>query len=50
MLLGTDLRDLDEETLSIIRNRAVVEINQDSWGKQAQRIASLPAANQSFVL
>ena len=50
MLLGTDLRDLDEETLSIIRNRAVVEINQDSWGKQAQRITSLPAANQSFVL
>ena len=50
LLLGTNLRYLDNKTLDIIRTREVVEINQDAWGKQAQRIASFPAANQTLAL
>ncbi len=38
MLLGCDLADLDEFTLSLLTNDEVLEVNQDPSGEQARRV------------
>jgi alpha-galactosidase len=40
MLLGNDLSKLDEFTLNVLENDAVIAVNQDALGKQASTIAS----------
>jgi alpha-galactosidase len=39
LLLGCDLADLDEFTLSLLTNDEVLEVNQDPRGEQARRVA-----------
>ena len=39
LLIGCDLGDLDEFTLSLLTNDEVIDIDQDPAGKQARRIA-----------
>lgn len=39
LLIGCDLTKLDEFTLSLLTNDEVIEINQDSQGKQATKVA-----------
>ncbi len=39
LLIGCDMTQLDEFTLSLLTNDEVLEINQDSLGRQAARIA-----------
>jgi alpha-galactosidase len=39
LLIGCDLRKLDDFTLALLGNPEVIEINQDSLGRPAQRIA-----------
>ena len=57
MLLGTDLTKIGPQTLSIIKTREAVAINQDTHGNQAQRISvqqprnvSLSAPSHALVL
>ncbi len=38
MIAANDLRTMNQETLSILTNREVIDINQDRLGKQAKRI------------
>ena len=38
LLLGCDLWKLDDFTMSLIKNREIIAINQDTLGKPAQRI------------
>ena len=38
LLIGCDLTDLDEFTLSLLTNDEVIEVNQDELGAQAARI------------
>jgi alpha-galactosidase len=40
MLIGCDLTQLDEFTLSLLTNPEILEVNQDVLGQQAQRISS----------
>lgn len=40
LLLGNDLRNMSEETRSIILNKEVIAINQDAAAKQGYRVAS----------
>ena len=40
LLIGCDLAQLDEFTLSLLTNDEVLEVNQDPLGKQAKRISS----------
>jgi hypothetical protein len=37
-LIGCDISQLDDFTLSLLTNSEVIEINQDPLGKQAQRV------------
>ena len=39
LLLGCDLADLDEFTLSLLTNDEVLDVNQDPRGEQARRVA-----------
>ncbi|MCX6872346.1 MAG: putative Ig domain-containing protein [Verrucomicrobia bacterium] len=39
LLLGCDLTELDEFTLSLLTNDEVIEVNQDPLGRQAARVA-----------
>jgi alpha-galactosidase len=39
LLIGCDMTQLDEFTLSLLTNDEVLEVNQDPFGKQAGRIA-----------
>ncbi|MCX6997009.1 MAG: NPCBM/NEW2 domain-containing protein [Kiritimatiellaeota bacterium] len=39
LLLGCDLTELDEFTLSLLTNDEVIEVNQDPLGRQAGRVA-----------
>jgi alpha-galactosidase len=45
LLLGCDLSQLDEFTLSLLTNDEVLALDQDSLGKQATRVA--PAADET---
>lgn len=38
LLTGNDLREMSEETLSILTNKEVIAVNQDSLGIQAERV------------
>lgn len=38
LILGNDLRKLNEQVKQIITNKALIAINQDSLGKQAKRV------------
>eukprot|EP00038_Savillea_parva_P019610 m.28089 g.28089 ORF g.28089 m.28089 type:complete len:758 (-) comp4481_c0_seq1:102-2375(-) len=49
MLLGCNLTAAGPKTLDIIRNADAVAINQDPWGRQAQRVKATPASNQSLA-
>jgi alpha-galactosidase len=40
LMLGCDLRNLNDETKSIILNREIIAIDQDALGKQAFRVIS----------
>ena len=40
LMLGCDLRDMSEETRSIIMNKNIIAIDQDALGKQAFRVIS----------
>jgi alpha-galactosidase len=40
LLLGCDLADIDEFTLSLLTNDEVLEVNQDALGRQAKQIAA----------
>lgn len=50
LLLGNDLTRVGNETLKILLQPEVLEINQDPWGKQARRIDAQPAANTSLLV
>ena len=39
MLIGCDMTQLDDFTLSLLTNDEVIEVNQDPLGKQAHRIS-----------
>jgi alpha-galactosidase len=41
LLLGCDLEQLDEFTLSLLTNDEVLALNQDALGRQAVRIATI---------
>ena len=44
LLIGTDLRKASAETLSILSNKDVIALNQDSLGKQATVVSSTGGA------
>ncbi|MBN1844130.1 MAG: NPCBM/NEW2 domain-containing protein, partial [Sedimentisphaerales bacterium] len=44
LLLGCDLAELDEFTLSLLTNDVVLAVNQDPRGEQARRVAKKDAA------
>jgi alpha-galactosidase len=39
LLIGCDMTQLDEFTLSLLTNDEVIEVNQDPLGRQANRVA-----------
>ena len=39
LMAGNDLRNMSEQTISILTNKDLIAINQDKLGKQGQRIA-----------
>nr|WP_199156589.1 glycoside hydrolase family 27 protein [Pedobacter sp. ASV2] len=39
LLLGNDLRKISKETLSIITNKNIIELNQDALGYQSRRLS-----------
>lgn len=45
LLLGNDLSIMSNQTLGILLNSFVIQINQDEWGRQAQRISSVAGSN-----
>eukprot|EP01047_Picozoa_sp_COSAG01_P049959 COSAG01_NODE_5000_length_4554_cov_8.000449_3_plen_75_part_00 len=49
LLLSLDLTRVGNETLRILRQRELVDINQDAWGRQARRIAALEPRNTSLL-
>ena len=44
LLIGCDLNNISKDTLSILGNKALISINQDSLGTQARRVWSDAAA------
>lgn len=38
LILGNDLRSMDDSVLKIVTNKALIAINQDKLGKQAKRV------------
>ena len=38
LILGNDLRNMDERVKNIVTNKALIAINQDALGKQAKRV------------
>ena len=49
LLLGNDLSKMGPLTLATIVNRAALSINQDSWGVQAHRVASVPSPDTRIL-
>ena len=47
ILLSTPLEDLSKDIINILTNTEVLNIHQDSWGKQAKRVASTAPKNTS---
>jgi hypothetical protein len=50
LLLGNDLTRVGNETLAILLQPEVVQINQDSWGRQARRVDAQTASNTSLLV
>jgi hypothetical protein len=46
MVLGLDLRHIPPDVLSILKNKEVLSVNQDSLAVQATRISSVAAAHR----
>eukprot|EP01079_Euglenida_sp_SAG-EU17-18_P002476 gene2476-3232_t len=49
LLLGCDLSSVDAASLAIVKNPQAVAINQDAWGQQARRIATLLPQNSTLA-
>ena len=49
LLIGCDIRSVSKETLSIIGNKEVIDVNQDSLGVQARKIRSETGLEVCFI-
>ena len=41
LMIGCDVRKLDSDTATLLMNREVLDVNQDSWGTPARRVKQI---------
>lgn len=46
LFIGCDLRNMDQQTRDILANRNLIEINQDTFGRQGYKVGEMLYANE----